>query len=180
MQSNPLQTFSALCLLDRDGTINVNTGYPHRCDELVLLPKAGAGIRMLNQNNIGVIVVTNQSGIGRGYFPVADMHRFNACIRKELQRFGAHIDLWRFCPHHPAANCGCRKPKTGLIDDIISLERPLFFVGDSYSDMECADSAGALPIALRGTKAAAFPGALPVSDLTDAARLIIEKLNKDT
>lgn len=167
--------FNGICFLDRDGTINVNTGYAHRCDELELLPNAAAGIRLLNDNHIAVVVVTNQSGVGRGYFEEADVKRFHQCLQADLSQQSAHIDAWRFCPHHPDDGCVCRKPATGMIDDLLGLGfEHMFFVGDSLSDMHCAENAGLTAIAIANTAAERYPGAIPVSDLLEAAQFILQ------
>ena len=166
--------FVAICFLDRDGTINLNTGYPHRCEELHILDHAAKGIHMLNQNRVLVVVVTNQSGIGRKYFGISDMQQFHRCIEKELAKEDAHIDLWRYCPHHPDDDCTCRKPKTGMVDDLVSCHPDsLFFVGDSKSDMQCAKNVGAVPLAIRGTPASLESDVSIVSDLLDASKRII-------
>lgn len=168
--------YRGICFLDRDGTINVNTGYPHRCSELDLLPNAAKGIRVLNENSIAVVVVSNQSGVGRGFFDRSALNRFQDCMASELFRHEAQIDIWRYCPHHPDDNCYCRKPKTGMIDDILKdCELPTFFVGDSLSDMLCAQNANALSIALRSTEAAEFAEAVIVNDLFDAAQFITKQ-----
>jgi D-glycero-D-manno-heptose 1,7-bisphosphate phosphatase len=171
------EKFKSVCFLDRDGTINVNTGYAHRCSELELLPNAADGIRLLNENQVAVVVVTNQSGIGRGYFGYPELAAFHSCMEEELGNRGAKIDVWRFCPHHPNEKCDCRKPKTGMINDILGCNfNDVFFVGDSLSDMHCAQSAGATPIALVGTEAETFEKAVTAPDLLDAARFIINQV----
>lgn len=169
--------YEGICFLDRDGTINVNTGYAHRREELALLPNSAAGIRLLNENRVAVVVVTNQSGVGRGYFQLDDLMTFNACIDEELRKEEAHIDLWRFCSHHPDDNCSCRKPKIGMISDIIDAhQHPMYFVGDTHSDMLCAEQAEAIPMALRGTDAERFPQAMIVADILDAAKFIVTQI----
>ena len=167
--------FNGICFLDRDGTINVNTGYAHRCDELELLPNAAAGIRLLNDNRIAVVVVTNQSGVGRGYFEESDVNRFHQCIQADLLRQSAHIDVWRYCLHHPDDGCACRKPATGMIDDLLGLGfEHMFFVGDSLSDMHCAKNAGMIAIAISDTDAEQHPESIAVTDLLEAAEFILQ------
>ena len=167
--------FNGICFLDRDGTINVNTGYPHRCDDLELLPNAAEGIRLLNANHIAVVVVTNQSGVGRGYFQETDVLRFHQCLQADLDRHNARVDGWRYCVHHPDDGCRCRKPATGMIDDLVDLGfEHMFFVGDSVSDMACARSAGVTAIALTNTDAEQFEDVIAVKDLYEAATFILE------
>ena len=169
--------YKAICFLDRDGTINVNVGYPHKAEELQLLPNAALGIATMNRHQILVVVVTNQSGIARGYFQLDDMHSFHQEISTQLAHEHAEITEWRYCPHHPNDRCSCRKPSTGMIDDIItSFDVPMFFVGDSQSDMECAQKIGATPFAIQHTKAALVEGVHIVADLKEVADRIIEDL----
>ena len=171
--------YNGICFLDRDGTINVNTGYAHRVTELELLPNAAAGIRLLNAHQVAVVVVTNQSGVGRGYFDESAVKAFHHHMETKLMEQNAKIDGWRYCPHHPMDGCGCRKPKTGMIDDILGLHQEhLFFVGDTLSDMLCAEAAGAVPIALSNTEAESFAKAINVGDLLEAAQFIIQHMTR--
>ena len=170
--------FKGICFLDRDGTLNENTGYPHRREELILLEGVGRAIQFLNKNQIGTVVVTNQSGVGRGYFSLEAMHNFNHGIDEALQKEDAYIDLWRYCPHHPDDHCLCRKPKTGMIDDILDqLRVPHFFVGDARGDMLCAKNAKSLPIALANTAAAEVPDVYIASNLLSAAKYVVAYIN---
>lgn len=102
--------------IDRDGTINRDKGYVHDVSDLELYSDIPGIIRSYREKGYLVIVITNQSGINRGYFKEEDYLAFNAAISKELEKQGAKIDAFYHCPHTPAENCGCRKPKTGLID----------------------------------------------------------------
>ena len=118
-----------------------------------LLPGAAAAIRRLNEAALPVIVVTNQSGVGRGYFPeqlVRDVHdRMNA----ELLEAGARLDGVYYCPHVSADECECRKPKAGMLQQAareMGLElKKSFVVGDRHSDVEVAHCAGARSILVR-------------------------------
>ena len=103
--------------LDRDGTINVDKGYIHRVCDLELLDGAADAIRRMNQNGFKVIVVKNQSGVARGYFPYSAVQKMNDTLQKMLQNYHAHIDRFYVCPHHPDGiiksyniSCTCRKP----------------------------------------------------------------------
>ncbi len=146
--------------LDRDGTINEQMGYINHLCRFVLLPGVGDAIRMLNEKNIPVIVVTNQSGLARGYFPpelIDDVHKK---MTDELALSGAHIDKIYICPHHPEAKeekyreaCNCRKPKPGMLyraaEELeIDLSKS-FVVGDRWSDIGSANAVGAVPILVR-------------------------------
>jgi D-glycero-D-manno-heptose 1,7-bisphosphate phosphatase len=133
--------------IDRDGTINEQMGYINDLSRFILLPGAIEGIKCLNQSNFLSIVVSNQSGVARDYFPLDLVHEVNRKMADLLGEKGARIDGIFFCPHHPRAeletyrlDCDCRKPKTGLITQAcqafdIDLPRS-FVVGDRYSDIE--------------------------------------------
>ena len=108
--------------LDRDGTLNVDTGYTHRPEDLTLVEGAREAVRRLNDRGWLVVVVTNQSGIARGYFDEAAMHRFHDAVQAELAQAGARIDAFYFCPHHVdgvvpgyCADHPDRKPAPGML-----------------------------------------------------------------
>lgn len=102
--------------LDRDGTINYDPGYVHKLEDLKLFDDIVPIIKEYNQKGFFVLVLTNQSGINRGYFTEKELNAFNEAIKKELTAKGAIIDAFYYCPHRPDENCNCRKPKTGLIE----------------------------------------------------------------
>jgi D-glycero-D-manno-heptose 1,7-bisphosphate phosphatase len=128
-------------------------GYINHLSRFVILPGAAEAIRLLNEKGILVIVVSNQSGVARGYFPIALVHEVHEHLRKTLQQGQAVIDQILFCPHYqrgsvPAysCDCECRKPKTGLIDQACAqfdIDLPnSYVVGDRYTDIELAHRAG--------------------------------------
>jgi D-glycero-D-manno-heptose 1,7-bisphosphate phosphatase len=135
--------------LDRDGVLNVDSGYVHRPDQLEWIASAGKAVRLLNEAGYYVFIVTNQSGIARGYFDVAAMHKFHAHMQEVLRAQGAHIDAFYYCPHHPegtvqelAVRCHCRKPEPGMLEQAarewsIDLDRS-FLIGDKDVDMAAA------------------------------------------
>ena len=132
--------------LDRDGTINEQMGYINHISRFKLLPKVAEAIRMLNENDYLVVVVTNQSGPARGYFPIELVHEVNRHMQRLLKNEGANVDAVYFCPHLPEDGCNCRKPKTGMIemacrDMEIDLSRS-YVVGDMCDDIELAKNAG--------------------------------------
>lgn len=128
--------------LDRDGTIILDRDYPGTPDEVELLPGAAAAIRRLNQAGYPVVVVTNQSGIARGYITEADYHAVHARMLELLEREGARVDATYFCPHGPDLDppCQCRKPRSGLFRQAaaeLGLDlRGSFFIGDRIRDIE--------------------------------------------
>jgi D-glycero-D-manno-heptose 1,7-bisphosphate phosphatase len=103
-----------LILLDRDGTVNEEVHYLSRPDQLKLIPGVAAGIRQLNQAGFAVAIVTNQSGIARGYLSVATLEIIHLRLRELLAAEGAVIDGIFFCPHLPSEECSCRKPQPQL------------------------------------------------------------------
>lgn len=133
--------------LDRDGTINKDMGYVGDPDKLELLPGAAEGIRLMNEAGYLVIVVSNQSGVARGYFTPEDVERVNHRLNEMLEENGAHIDAFYFCPHLPdgavkeyAVECDCRKPKLGLfrqaIEDFELDAKECYACGDRSRDVE--------------------------------------------
>jgi len=135
--------------LDRDGTINEQMGYINHLSRFKMFPEAVSAIQRLNKAGIPVIVVTNQSGLARGYFPESLLDEVHKCMRRQLAENGAHVDGIYICPHHPEAkeekyreNCDCRKPQNGLFlkaanDLQIDLSKS-YVVGDRWSDLKAA------------------------------------------
>jgi D-glycero-D-manno-heptose 1,7-bisphosphate phosphatase len=155
--------------LDRDGTVNDEVGYLSDLDRLRLITGAGAAIRRINEAGFKVVLVTNQSGVARGYFPESLVHEAHARLDEMLQEEGARIDAVYFCPHHPKAGnthytreCDCRKPKTGLIDRaVMDLDIDIshsYLVGDKWSDIELAQRAGVHSVLVMSGFAADDPG----------------------
>ncbi len=139
--------------LDRDGTIAEEVGYLNHASRFRMFLFVAAAIHRLNEAGLPVIVVTNQSGVGRGYFPESLVHTVNELMTQQLAEKGAAIDAIYYCPHISAKNCSCRKPRTGMLD-CAALEHALdlrrsFVVGDRYSDMELARNAGARSVLVR-------------------------------
>ena len=139
--------------LDRDGTINVDHGYVGARDRWEWVPGAQQAIRAASLAGWRVYVVTNQSGIARGYYDEAALLALHAWMRAEIVAQGGRIDDIRYCPHHPNASvqryrceCAWRKPAPGMILDLIrawSLDPSLcVLVGDQPSDLQAASAAG--------------------------------------
>jgi D-glycero-D-manno-heptose 1,7-bisphosphate phosphatase len=120
---------------------------------LRILPHVSDAIHRLNEAGLPVIVVTNQSGVGRGYFPESLVHSVHELMTLQLETAGAHIDAIYYCPHTSADACNCRKPKTGMLEQAarehaIDLHHS-FVVGDRHGDIELAHRAGACSILVR-------------------------------
>lgn len=144
----------AAVFLDRDGTINEQMGYINHLSRFHLLPGVAEAIGLLNARSVPVFVVTNQSGLARGYFPESLLDEVHAAMVERLHAGGARIDGLYVCPHHPEAkeeryrqDCPCRKPKPGLFlraaaEHGIDLARS-YVVGDRWSDLKAAAACGA-------------------------------------
>lgn len=134
--------------LDRDGTINVDTYYLIQPEDMKFIPGSPEAIAKLNHAGFLVIVVTNQSGIAKGYFTMEQVHHLHDYMQKELSEYGAKIDDFYICPHDPKYGeyCSCRKGKPGLLlqaakDFGIDLTQSIM-IGDKKSDIEAGLSAG--------------------------------------
>ena len=139
--------------LDRDGTINEEAGYLSRTEDLRLIPGAAEGLRLLNQHALKAVVVSNQSGVARGYISVDQVREVHGRIEELLQEKGAYLDGIYYCPHHPEigeapyrALCDCRKPQGGMLRDAardLSLDLPgSYVIGDHRSDVDLGKRMG--------------------------------------
>ncbi len=140
--------------IDRDGTINEDSGYVSAPDDLIIYPFAAEAVRLINESNLKAIVITNQSGIARCIYTEATLDSIHERMREELARGGARIDGIYYCPHHPRIGddryrkmCDCRKPGTGMLvqaarEHAIDLTRS-YVIGDKASDINLATNAGA-------------------------------------
>jgi D-sedoheptulose 7-phosphate isomerase/D-glycero-D-manno-heptose 1,7-bisphosphate phosphatase len=171
-------------LLDRDGTIIVDGGYVGSVDRVEFINGSISAIAELNAAGIPVAVVTNQAGIARGYYGVADVNAVHSYIDAELARWGAHVDAWLFCPYHPdgvveafARSSSDRKPGPGMaIAAAQALDLDLsksWLVGDSAVDVDLAKAVGAKPLLVGGRCDAA--GVRAVRDLAAAVRVILRE-----
>lgn len=143
--------------LDRDGTINEEMGYINHISRFAVFPFAAKAVKILNQSGYKVFIVSNQSGVARGYFPYEMLEKINLKLRKNFSQEGARIDGIYYCPYHPSGiveeftrKSNCRKPATGMIDKIvenfdIDISKS-FVIGDRYSDIQLAANCGAKSI----------------------------------
>lgn len=145
--------------LDRDGTINEEVGYLDSISRLTLFPQTPTAIRMINASGMKSVVVTNQSGIARGYFTETFVQELHRHIQEILAPYDARLDAFYFCPHHPDGQgryrkgCNCRKPEPGMLiaaatDLGIDLARS-YLIGDTCKDMQAAHSAGVKAVLVR-------------------------------
>ena len=187
--------------LDRDGTINEQMGYINHLSRFVLISGVAKAIKILNENGFLAIVLTNQSGVARGYFPIELVYQINEHLKRELKKENAHIDGVFFCPHYPKGKlseycfeCDCRKPRTGLIKQAcsafdIDMERS-YMVGDRHTDIEFANHCGLEGVLIKtgyglGEVEYILPGrkiqpAYIADDLPEAVKWIIDReIKKD-
>ena len=132
--------------LDRDGTINVEKNYLYKISELEFEEGCLEGLKLLKEMGYILIVITNQSGIGRGYYTVKEMELLNEHMNNILKKNDSKIEKFYFCPHTTEDNCKCRKPNPELIlnakrDFNIDLSKS-YMLGDKISDIECGLNAG--------------------------------------
>jgi D-glycero-D-manno-heptose 1,7-bisphosphate phosphatase len=187
----------AAVFLDRDGTINEQMGYINHVSRFHLLPGVAYAIRMLNKQGVPVFVVTNQSGLARGYFPETLLEEVHGLMTQRLLSEGARLDGVYVCPHHPEAKeeryrqaCQCRKPLPGLFvqaarEHDLDLGRS-YVVGDRWSDLKAAAACGARGVLVLtgyglgdyqfiGPKQAVQPGYV-AEDLAGAVRWILQEM----
>lgn len=140
------QTRKKAVFVDRDDTLAKDVPYCNDPDKFVIFPDVPAAIRRLNDAGFLVIVITNQSGINRGYFTEETLGKIHERLLKDVSVCGGHIDDIFYCPHTPEENCDCRKPKIGL--GLRAIEKygidasASYMIGDHEKDMEFADNLG--------------------------------------
>lgn len=174
--------------LDRDGTINIEKEYLYQAKEFEFIPGVPEAIRLLNEAGIMVVVVTNQSGVARGYYTEDDVEILHRHIAQELKLHEAHIDAWLYCPHHPdgrgsyALPCMCRKPLPGMLFEAatrydIDLDDSIM-IGDKQADIEAGIAAGCQTILVRTGYGAeeerlAGPQTVVCADLLSAVKYLL-------
>ena len=170
-------------LLDRDGTLNVEVHHLSHPDQVALLPGAVEGLRALRSAGCRLVVVTNQSAVGRGYFDEARLAAIHDRLRALLAAQDVTLDAIYYCPHRPDDGCACRKPGPQLVEraaaDLGFDPGRSFVVGDKPSDIDLGRGVGATTILVRTGYGAAHEAAgdaapdFVVDDLRGAARVII-------
>lgn len=146
--------------LDRDGTINVEKDYLVDKRDFAFIPGAPEAIRLLKRAGFLVVVVTNQSGIARGYFSPVQVERLHTYMQSQLQGYFTNVDAFYICPHHPSAGngpftraCKCRKGEPGMLfqaaQDLNIDLASSYMVGDKIADLEAGLGAGCHPILVR-------------------------------
>jgi len=174
-------------LLDRDGTINEEIGYVLRPDELRLIPGAGEALRELRGIGLGLVVLTNQSPIGRGMLTVAELEEIHERLGELLAALGVRLDGIEFCPHRPDEGCPCRKPGTLMVERAAAAlgfdPGAAWLVGDHGSDLRLGRAVGARTILVRTghgeeelERGAGEDADHVVADLREAAAIIRDDL----
>ena len=140
--------------LDRDGVINEKRDdYVKNVNEFVMLTDVAKAIKLLNDRNYLVIIVTNQSAINRGLLSREELSKIHKIMSQELEKNGAHIDAIYYCPHRPDENCLCRKPRTDMLEKAIqehAISKKLsWLIGDSESDIIAARQVGILGVKMK-------------------------------
>ncbi|WP_036496080.1 D-glycero-beta-D-manno-heptose 1,7-bisphosphate 7-phosphatase [Neisseria sp. oral taxon 020] len=183
-----------LIILDRDGVINRDRDdFVKSADEWVPLEGSMDAIAFLTQAGYTVAVATNQSGIGRGLFTMQQLNEMHAKMHKLVRQAGGEIDGIWFCPHPAAADCNCRKPKSGMVEDIIdrfnAKAADVYMVGDSLRDLQAVAGAGGRPVLVlsgKGKKTlAGHAGELPqgtqiFDDLAAFAQYLMQQEKQET
>ncbi len=175
-----------LVILDRDGVINYDSAeFIKKPEEWKPIPGSLEAIARLNEENYRVIVATNQSGVGRGLLDMAALNAINDKMHKALAQVGGRIDAVFYCPHAQDADCTCRKPKPGLLEDIAARFNidlaGVPCIGDSLRDLQAAAQVLAQPILVltgkgkRTAKAGGLPAnTLIYADLNETVKAFIE------
>ncbi len=171
-------------LLDRDGTLIEDRHYLHDPDQVVLVPGAVEGLKELVRAGCRLVVLTNQSGIGRGLFDEAAMHAVHDRLKALLADHGLVLDGIFFCPHAPEQACDCRKPLPGLFAQAQAAlgvdPARACVIGDKACDVDLGLAVGAASLLVRTGHGAAEPQAVTarahavVADLAEAARWILD------
>jgi len=143
-----------IVVLDRDGVINVDSAdYIKSADEWQPLPGSVDAIAMICRKGYQVFIATNQAGLARGLFSLADLQQMHQKLESLVVAAGGQIDGIFFCPHHPDEGCRCRKPNPGLLEQISAAAQSSLtnqpFVGDSLKDIQAAITIGAKPVLVR-------------------------------
>jgi D-glycero-D-manno-heptose 1,7-bisphosphate phosphatase len=176
-------------VLDRDGTINEERHYLSDPAQVELIPGAADGMRRLQQLGLGLVVVTNQSAIGRGFFDWQQLDLIHTRLRDLLAIERVNIDAFFVCPHRPEDNCACRKPKPLLIElaakELDFDPQASFVIGDKPCDVDIGRAVGATTLLVRTGYGAQFASEATVAadfvvdDLTHAADVILPLLEAD-
>lgn len=147
---------------DRDGTLNVDVHFLHRPEDFIWTPEAPEAISYCHELGYLVVVITNQSGVARGYYAEEDVHRLHDWMNQQLAAMGqGKVDAFYYCPHHPQGTvaqytkvCGCRKPQPGMLlqacREMDIDPKQSLMIGDGKRDVESAEAAGVRGVLYQG------------------------------
>ncbi len=174
-------------LFDRDGTLIVEKNYLSNPDQLELIPGAGDALRRLKAEGWGICLVTNQSGIARGYFDLEQVRKVHERLSRELALLGVELDGIYICPHSPLDVCQCRKPLRGMIDQAIAAHdfdpRDAWVIGDKEADIGLAHAVGARSVLVRTGYGKSYESETKANfvadDVTEAVNFILESRNPE-
>ena len=197
MHSEDGKTMEKVIFLDRDGTLNEEVNYLHRKEDLVLLPGVPEALKAFKEQGYKLVVITNQAGVARGYYTEDDVKELHRYMNELLEKAGAGIDAFYYCPHHPEhgigkykIQCHCRKPETGMFEmaeqDFDVDKSKSWMIGDKLIDIEAGRNYGVRTV-LVGTgygagvheeqkKQGDFPYDLYAEDLLEA----YDEINRET
>jgi D-glycero-D-manno-heptose 1,7-bisphosphate phosphatase len=182
--------------IDRDGTLSHEVGYVNHPSRFRLFPYAVDAVRLINRSGLRAVLVTNQSGVARGYFPESVVHEVHAGLAEALAAGGARLDGIYYCPHHPSAgappyrqDCDCRKPRPGLVRRAVAElgidPTRSYVVGDRWADLQLAWNVGARGVLVKSGyglgeltyHAPAWPRQpdLVAEDLLEAVRRVLDE-----
>jgi len=169
-------------VLDRDGTIIEERDYLSQPEQVTLIPGAGAALRELQRMGFGLVVITDQSGLGRGFFDETQLKRIHARLEQLLEREGVRIDRFYVCPHQPDDDCACRKPKLGLLHKAaselhFSLEDSIV-IGDKPCDIDMGRLAGAMTFLVRTGYGAQFENETAADFVVDDIAIATESIGR--
>lgn len=180
--------------IDRDGTINEDTHFPHKVEDLIIIPKAIEGLRLLSKFPVDIIVISNQAGIALNLFSTLQMSLFNKELRRRIVEYGGRIDAFYYCPHlekkhilpHGSEGCSCSKPSPGMLFEAsndFKIELPKSFViGDRFTDIIAGQSAGCKTILVqtgafnKEVDSKSYNPDYIAADLYDAALIVKRKM----
>jgi D-glycero-D-manno-heptose 1,7-bisphosphate phosphatase len=161
MKNTPNRSNRPVVFLDRDGTLNVEAGYIHELERLVLIEGAAKAVKRLNDAGVAAVLVTNQTGAARGYYPEQHILDLNARLVTLLEAQGAFLDAVYYCPHFAGGSvaqysyaCQCRKPEIGMVEQAFCQHPEFdrsrsFVIGDKSTDVELARNCGARGILVK-------------------------------
>ena len=168
------ESLKKVAFLDRDGTLNVDYGYVHTKEKFELIEGVEEGLKVLQSLGYSLVIISNQSGIGRGFFSETEYLDFQNFIKEYLEKLGINVLASYYCPHVSSDNCNCRKPKTGLFEkaskDLHIDWSNSIAIGDRYRDLTICKEKGIRGFFIKGTeKEQQITGITSVDSLLQAA-----------